>query len=413
MSRSYRTLVVSGSVAGCALVLALVAPGCGDDSSGLAPEDTGADVQSDGDAVVDSTMDTGTDTAVEDTGVDDTGTPDTGTPPDSSDTGSPSDADAASDTAVAADADAATDTADSGPPPVCYATSWCVVATPATSALYDVWATADNNVWTVGAGGKVYRYDGSTWATLTTPIPATDVALTIWGSAANNVYVAAKSTIYRYDGTSWSTATTAAGGAIITDLDGTAANDVWAVGQKGTILHWNGTTWTSLGAPSTPDAGTADGGVPAVSLTAIRALGPNDAWVFASDGSIRRWDGSAWNSLSSPTTSSITKPALISATEIFAPLYAGGIIRWDGAAWAAASVPAGASGTGLYAGWGSSPTNVWVVGETGTILSGGKFGFTLVAPPTSGRPDLLSIYGVSSTSVWAVGTGGTVLHYKP
>jgi hypothetical protein len=70
------------------------------------------------------------------------------------------------------------------------------------------------------------------------------------------------------------------------------------------------------------------------------------------------------------------------------------------------------SGTtqGLYGVWGSSSSDVWAVGDSGTILhyQGGKW-----SSVTSGTTDdLNAVFGMSAAKIWAVGAGGTILHYN-
>jgi len=57
---------------------------------------------------------------------------------------------------------------------------------------------------------------------------------------------------------------------------------------------------------------------------------------------------------------------------------------------------------------GSGPADVFVVGDTGTILhwNGTAWALTQIATPES----LLGVWGSSASSVWVVGTTGTILH---
>jgi hypothetical protein len=55
--------------------------------------------------------------------------------------------------------------------------------------------------------------------------------------------------------------------------------------------------------------------------------------------------------------------------------------------------------------WGSSSSNVWIVGD-GFILHGGTGGFT---GAWSGAQNLNAVWGASASAVWAVGAGGAVM----
>ena len=65
-----------------------------------------------------------------------------------------------------------------------------------------VWASSPQDVFTVGAGGRVLRYDGTQW--ITQRSGTTHTLQGIWGSGPNDVFaVGREGTILHYDGTSW------------------------------------------------------------------------------------------------------------------------------------------------------------------------------------------------------------------
>jgi hypothetical protein len=61
--------------------------------------------------------------------------------------------------------------------------------------------------------------------------------------------------------------------------------------------------------------------------------------------------------------------------------------------------------------WGSSPTDVWAVGEGGVIqhFAGGTRGLDDVTSPTSQA--LHNVWGTGPKDIWAVGDRGTVVHH--
>jgi hypothetical protein len=61
--------------------------------------------------------------------------------------------------------------------------------------------------------------------------------------------------------------------------------------------------------------------------------------------------------------------------------------------------------------WGSGPTDIWAVGDAGTILrsDGGEGNLTMMPSSTTFR--LTQVGGTGRDDVWIVGEGGTVLHY--
>jgi hypothetical protein len=95
-----------------------------------------------------------------------------------------------------------------------------------------------------------------------------------------------------------------------------------------------------------------------------------------------------------------------SPSDVFAVGDAGTILRWNGASW---SPIAWAQREGLYAAWGSGPKDVYFVGENGVVVhyDGGKLAVTSL----SGGTSLFAIWGSGPQDVFAVGEGGLVAHF--
>src|SRR5207249_6269191 len=64
----------------------------------------------------------------------------------------------------------------------------------------------------------------------------------------------------------------------------------------------------------------------------------------------------------------------------------------------------------LYAIWGTSGTNVFAVGYSGTILHYDGTGWTPQISETTSW--LRGVWGAGGSDVFAVGFGGTILHYN-
>src|SRR5438445_422536 len=71
---------------------------------------------------------------------------------------------------------------------------------------------------------------------------------------------------------------------------GSASTAVWAVGEGGAILHWDGTAWSSVSSGTTSD------------VFAVWGSASTDVWTVGYGGTILHWDGTAWSSVSSGTT---------------------------------------------------------------------------------------------------------------
>jgi hypothetical protein len=71
--------------------------------------------------------------------------------------------------------------------------------------LRAIWGAADTDVWTVGDGGTVLRWDGLDWSAITgvgTPAPGN--VYDVWGSSATSVWIVGNDgLVRRFDGTAW------------------------------------------------------------------------------------------------------------------------------------------------------------------------------------------------------------------
>ena len=110
--------------------------------------------------------------------------------------------------------------------------------------LAAAWAAGDDDVFAVGNGGTILRYDGSAWQHMDS---GTDENLTgVWGLSASQVYATGfNGTVLRYDGTSWHTEPTPSVFVIMTDVWASSSSDVYAVGHQSTVFHYDGTGWSS------------------------------------------------------------------------------------------------------------------------------------------------------------------------
>jgi hypothetical protein len=96
-----------------------------------------------------------------------------------------------------------------------------------------------------------------------------------------------------------------------------------------------------------------------------------------------------------------------SSSDVFAVGYSGTILHYNGSAW---STMTSRTSYPLYAVWGSSSSDVFAVGEAGTVLH--YNGSVWSAMPSHTTIDLDGVWGSSSSDVFAVGEAGTILHYN-
>jgi hypothetical protein len=126
-----------------------------------------------------------------------------------------------------------------------------------TGALNGVWGTSPANVFAVGAGGRIARYNGTSWTQMTSPGNAT--LYRVAGSGPNDVWAIGDSALFHFDGTQWTNAANAAAGGDLRSLlqrAGSApgipntagiwvrnAREVYITTPYGAVGRYDGTQW--------------------------------------------------------------------------------------------------------------------------------------------------------------------------
>ncbi len=235
---------------------------------------------------------------------------------------------------------------------------WTAMTSGTSQTLRDVWGTAADDIYAVGADGTILRYDGANWSTM--PLEASIPLFGVWGASPNNIYaVGSRSTIVDFDGTQWRTLTSEPG-PFYFDVWGTSASDVFVVGGEGTILHFDGSIWTEMTSGTTAE------------LQDVWGTSSSDVYAVGQDGTILHYDGAAWSPMPSGTTDKLwtvwgTSPTdIYAAGGLFAPGSVATILHYDGTTWTSLT---SAPGPLLYGLWGNS-TGVYVVGESGEVREG-------------------------------------------
>lgn len=176
--------------------------------------------------------------------------------------------------------------------------AWDTIDTSAHSGDYWWgWLNGEDDVWVVGAGGKVRRYQPST-DTWTSDESVSEVftLFGIWGSGPNDVWTVGGNLdapsngagAWHYDGAAWTRADLPAEASNISAIYkvwGRSADDVWMVGSKGLAIHWDGSAWTATTTNTTTTLFTVNGDPDGEEVWAVGGQG---------NAVVLRWDGSAW-----------------------------------------------------------------------------------------------------------------------
>jgi hypothetical protein len=190
------------------------------------------------------------------------------------------------------------------------------------TAVYALWGPNTTSFYT-GAGGGIIGYLNN--GNLSSYFLNTDNIQSIWGSSANNVYAATSDgTIYNEKSTSgtWNQMTTPNGTGTLYSIWGSSSSDIYAVGANGTVLHNTGTnTWTAQTSGTTVTLRAVWADTPGTGYTA-------DAYAVGDAGTVQHYNGNKWINMPAPVTSRFRSV------------------------------------------WGTSATNLYVVGDNGVVLLG-------------------------------------------
>jgi hypothetical protein len=236
------------------------------------------------------------------------------------------------------------------------------------------------------------------WEAMSVPAATWDLA-GVWGHSGSDVF-AVGNVIIHFDGVAWSTQATGPNADLgLSDVWGSSGTDVFAVGAGGTILHYDGTAWSTLAATPDADFVALWGDTP----TTIFALG-----IAPSGYRAYLYDGAAWNLMADQVQGTSLWGS--SAADVYAVGLGGrGAYHYDGRSWSH-TFP-GNSGYENAAVGGTSSSNVFVVGNRGSVL---RFDGSVWQTQNSGTNEILTdVWGDSAIDVFIVGTEGTVLRRKP
>jgi hypothetical protein len=129
------------------------------------------------------------------------------------------------------------------------------------SGVYGIWGTSPTSIFAVGAGGKILRYNGTSWTTMSSPTSR-----------------------------------------LLVRLSGTSASDVWAVGDS-VVVHFDGTQWADVSLGGNPGymRSRAPSPLQALFQIGIWARTPKEVYLGSDYGMIARWDGTEWREVFSST----------------------------------------------------------------------------------------------------------------
>lgn len=247
--------------------------------------------------------------------------------------------------------------------------------------LNSAWLGADGGAWGVtcgggdgvacaapsficpdGLAGRTLRWEGSSWLEVANPFAGRKELLTVFGISDQDVWAAGLcGALAHWDGRAWSEIPGVSNW-FYSGLWGASSDNVWASGQR-PIIHWNGSAWAEQFAEAT--------------YSFVWGSGPTDVWAITGDEGVDR---------------TVRYPGYV-------------VGHFDGGTWARIDTKLPGSPRAM---WGSSSSDLWVVGDRGLIshVQGGQWSsLSLIA---EGEPVTYGACSFGGGKLVAV--GGSVAH---
>jgi len=359
--------------------------------------------------------------------------------------------------------------------------TWQAEIVPYLPSLRAVWDNGDDTVAAVGQSGVSAHYDGATWSTSSAAIlnlhdvcgvdasseliavgdnglvlssndgglmwSSTSVGTqwwTVWSGAAGTFIAGANGEIrQRAAGGTWAKLEQMVTNSVLRGIwAGGTSPQIFAVGEKGTILRhdekngWqNDTPCPATNPPGNDDLMAISGFgnfVIAVGRSGTILTRPStaDCWFRRSYGATAAvygvWGDVAvgqgglvlqrmppdslgrrlWRPKKTSTNDDLHAVWGSGPTDVFGVGDNGTVLHFNGLTWTQQQTGAPVNLRGV---WGTGPKDVFAVGDKGTIVHYDGIKWATIGTGTS--VDLYAVWGMNAKDVYAVGDNGTVLHY--
>ncbi len=263
-----------------------------------------------------------------------------------------------------------------------------------------------SDLWTGGKNGLLMRRHGDSWTATTEMTPDLQSVKSIWAASRDDVWAVTSDGMLRKSGTAWTPVPGTTGKPYV-DVWGSGADDVWLLvgptegpASSGSLERWNGSAVTSVtGALATQEAG-----------HFITGSAADSVWLTGSLA-FHHWDGTQWTTVAFPANAS--DPIIDTWTsgpgDLWAVNRAGAVLRWDGSTWTVTS----RASTALQTIWGSSPSDVWIGGDSGVQHWDGSTWklFSLSPSIAVSNETIYAVGGSGPTDAWAVMPGAYAFHW--
>jgi hypothetical protein len=273
---------------------------------------------------------------------------------------------------------------------------WTQQSMPANISTFEwlntVWGASASDLWVGGPNGTnaLLHWDGASW---TNTASATDVNQ-LWGASGSDIYAVGANTIQHYDGGNWSALNTGTPNALLS-VWGSSATDIYAGGFAGLVMRSTGGTFSTISSATT--------GIGNEPVSAI--WGSSSSNVYFGATNVYRYNGTSWSSVNTGI-SNVRAIWGSSATDIWMGATSGNVTHYNGTSWTTSSVGS-ADVSGI---WGTASNDVYLVNRAGEIWHYNGTSWVKYTP-AAGQA-FLGVWGSSRTDVWVVGTDNPNFEFK-
>lgn len=260
-----------------------------------------------------------------------------------------------------------------------------------------------DEVWVVGKGGLILRWNGRTLTPVASPSTADLYAVT--ALSPTDAVAVGDGVILQWDGVQWFDRTPQ-GKPTLRAVHGLSGGATLAAGLTGQI--WRRGPDNSWSAESVPTA---------FDLYAVRVTGPGQAWALGAQGQALRFAGGSWSVTAVPKASGALRAVTASPTgKLFAAGDDGFLAATQNASWTAtlANDPQNRTLRGLFA---RSDADAWALGDAGALLhwTQGKWQLEQIAGTYFKTRSFHAVWGIDQPDApfaLAVGDGGAGLRLQ-
>lgn len=261
-----------------------------------------------------------------------------------------------------------------------------------TENINDIDSLASNNIWAVGANGKILQYNGTNWSEHSDI--GTNELFSVEAIASNDIWATGPSgKFYHYNGTSWSETHDVSNRAVY-DIDAISASDIWAVGDHGDVDYYNGSTWVKF-----DDMGNQ-------AIHAVTAIATNDVWAAGASGKFYRYNGTTWSEFVDLGGETIYGIDAVSSTDIWATATNGIVYHYNGTTWSQHSDLGADTINSIQA---LSANDIWATGANGKVYH--YDGATWSEFTDLGAQIFDAVHFISASEGWIAGDGGVIYQY--